>query len=78
MTSQVYRTQHQNLEDSIKKLNEILLEASELPNQPSEAKLARIRKLYVMHAMQLMQALCRFFLNCKNKLHINDYIIFLF
>ena len=47
MTSQVYRTQHQNLEDSIKKLNEILLEASELPNQPSEAKLARIRKLYV-------------------------------
>lgn len=51
ITSQVHRTQHQNLQDAINKLGRYLEEASEVPEAPSEAKLKRIKKLYVNYTI---------------------------
>ncbi|XP_003386495.1 PREDICTED: peptidyl-tRNA hydrolase ICT1, mitochondrial-like [Amphimedon queenslandica] len=70
VTSQVYRTQYQNLEDAIKKLTKILEEASELPNEPSEAKLARIRKLKRQgNARRLSEKKYNSFLKNQKKLY---------
>lgn len=45
VVSQVYRTQHKNLEDAVQRLTTILNEASEIPIGPSELTLARIKVL---------------------------------
>ena len=45
MTSQKFRTQHQNLEDAIAKLSQFLEVASEVPREPSKQTKARIKAL---------------------------------
>lgn len=45
VVSQVYRTQHKNLQDAVQRLTAMLEEASEIPRGPSELTLARIRTL---------------------------------
>ena len=45
MTSSVYRTQHQNLSDAVRRLQMMVNEAGSLPNQPSSATVAKIKHL---------------------------------
>ena len=45
ITSQKYRTQSQNTEDAIHKLEDMLKEASEVPKGPSDLTVARIQAL---------------------------------
>ena len=45
VVSQVYRTQHKNLEDAVDRLTVMLQEASEIPKGPSGLTQARIRML---------------------------------
>jgi hypothetical protein len=46
MSSTIYRTQYQNLNDVIERLEGLLVEASQIPQGPSELTLARIKELY--------------------------------
>ncbi|XP_062507798.1 large ribosomal subunit protein mL62-like [Corticium candelabrum] len=45
VTSSVYRTQHQNLNDALSRLQTMVNEAGSLPNQPSAATVAKIKYL---------------------------------
>lgn len=45
VTSQVYRTQHKNLDDAVQRLTGLLREASEIPKGPSQLTQARIKAL---------------------------------
>ena len=45
MTSTAFRSQHQNIENAVQKLQEIIKEAGSLPREPSEATKARIKHL---------------------------------
>lgn len=45
VTSQVYRTQHKNLDDAVARLTTMLHEASEIPKGPSGLTKARIKML---------------------------------
>ena len=45
VASQRHRTQYQNLNDAIKRLEELVHEASEVPQGPSELTVARIKIL---------------------------------
>ena len=45
VVSQVYRTQHKNLEDAVQRLTAMLEEVSEIPRGPSGLTMARVRTL---------------------------------
>ena len=45
VVSQVYRTQHKNLDDAVHRLSDMLSQASEVPKGPSQLTMARIREL---------------------------------
>jgi hypothetical protein len=45
VTSSVYRTQHQNLSDAVRRLQVMVDEAGSMPNRPSPATVAKIKHL---------------------------------
>ena len=45
MVSQIYRTQHKNLDDAVHRLGELLSQASEVPKRPSKLTQERVKAL---------------------------------
>ena len=45
ISSQKHRTQHMNLNDAIVRMEEMLREASEVPQGPSQLTVARVKQL---------------------------------